>query len=330
MKVLVTGGAGYIGSHTTQKLLDAGYEVVVYDNLSSGFAEAVPGAAKLIVGDILDFHNLSRVIQEESISAIIHFAAKLIVPESLKKPLEYYENNTIGVWSLAKACSVTGVKKVIFSSTAAVYGDAGRCDLISEDTPVKPLNPYGYSKLMSEQILHDMDKVSGLKSVCLRYFNVAGAAANGENGQRTKDATHLIKVACEAACGIRSSVAIFGSDYSTPDGTGVRDYIHVEDLADVHVLALRYLENGGSTQILNCGYGHGFSVREVIDAIKKVSGSSFVVKNEPRRLGDAGHIVADPSKIKQLFGWIPKKDNLELICLSAYNWEKRRRLDFPK
>lgn len=323
MQVLVTGGAGYIGSHTVQKLLDAGYGVVVYDNITTGFREAIPAGAELVMGDVRDKLMLSRVMKDKKISAVVHFAAKLIVPESVEKPLDYYENNTAGVLTLAQACLENDVKKVVFSSTAAVYGDASVSGLITEASPTGPLNPYGQSKLMSESILRDCEKPHGLKSVCLRYFNVAGAAVSGNNGQRTKNATHLIKVASEAACGKRESVGIFGTDYPTPDGTGVRDYIHVEDLAELHVLALKYLSDGGDSQIFNCGYGRGFSVREVIDTVRKVSGVNFKVIEQPRRAGDAAQLVADSSKIRKAFSWTPKYDNLELICQTAYNWEKR-------
>jgi len=325
MRVLVTGGAGYIGSHTVQKLLNAGYSVVVYDNISTGFTEAVPKGAELIVGNVLDRVRLFQVLKEKNISAVIHFAAKLIVPESVEKPLDYYENNTVGLWTLARVCVDAGVNKVIFSSTAAVYGDSGGDGLITESLPTVPLNPYGQSKLMSEHILRDLDVAHGLKSVALRYFNVAGAALDGTNGQRTKNATHLIKVASEAACGVRDSVGIFGEDYPTPDGTCLRDYIHVEDLADLHVLALKHLEAGGASQALNCGYGRGFSVKEVLDTVKKVSGIQFKTEAKPRRAGDAASLVADSTKIKKLFSWEPKHNDLELICLSAYNWEKRMR-----
>ncbi|MBV2167561.1 MAG: UDP-glucose 4-epimerase GalE [Bdellovibrio sp.] len=323
MQVLVTGGAGYIGSHTVQKLLDAGYGVVVYDNITTGFREAIPTGAELVMGDVRDKLMLSRVMKDKKISAVVHFAAKLIVPESVEKPLDYYENNTAGVLTLAQACIENGVKKVVFSSTAAVYGDASVSGLITEQSPTGPLNPYGQSKLMSENVLRDCEAPHGLKSVCLRYFNVAGASVSGNNGQRTKNATHLIKVASEAACGKRESVGIFGTDYSTPDGTGVRDYIHVEDLADLHVLALKYLSDGGSSQIFNCGYGRGFSVRDVIDTVRKVSGVNFKVIEQPRRAGDAAQLVADSSKIRKAFAWTPKYDNLELICRTAYEWEKR-------
>lgn len=326
MKVLITGGAGYIGSHTAQKFLEAGYEVVIFDNLTTGFRQAVPAKAQFIQGDVRDQEFLTKIMNEHKIEAVVHFAAKLIVPESIEKPLDYYENNTTGVMSLAKACIASKVDKVVFSSTAAVYGDANDEGLITEQALTRPLNPYGASKLMSEQILRDCEGPHGLRSVSLRYFNVAGAALDGSNGQRTANATHLIKVASEAACGVRESVGIFGTDYKTADGTGVRDYIHVEDLADLHVLAVRYLEKGHHSDIFNCGYGHGFSVRQVIDQVKNVSGVSFKVTEQKRREGDAAQLVADSSKVRQAFGWEPKRADLTLICRTAFEWEKRIRL----
>lgn len=322
MKVLVTGGAGYIGSHTTQKLLKAGHEVIVYDNLSTGFVEAIPLCAQFIRGDVLDTFKLENILRSLGIEAVIHFAAKLIVPESLIKPLEYYENNTMGVLSLAKACVAANVRKVVFSSTAAVYGNFTGAPLVSEKAQPAPLNPYGLSKLKSEYLLRDCEHAYGLRSVCLRYFNVAGAAVDGSNGQRTQNATHLIKVASEAACGLRPEVGIYGTDYPTIDGTGVRDYIHVEDLADLHVLALDYLCTEGDSQIFNCGYGQGYSVREVLRTMQNVSGFYFKMKNLPRREGDASSLVADNSKVKEYFSWMPKRNNLSLICESAFKWEK--------
>lgn len=322
MSILISGGAGYIGSHTLRKAYSSGYKPVILDNFSSGSLAAIPSNFNYIEGDIRDLKGLVEVITKFDIKAVVHFAAKLIVPESVERPIDYYENNTQGVISIAKACAATGVKHVVFSSTAAVYGDSETKNLITEKTPTAPLNPYGYSKLMSEQILRDCEKAYGLTSVSLRYFNVAGAALDGKNGQRTKDATHLIKVASEAACGKRDSVGVFGTDYPTRDGTGVRDYIHVEDLADLHVLALQYLFAGGKSDVFNCGYGKGASVHEVLNQVKKVSGNDFKVIHQPRRAGDAAMLVADPSKIKKAFQWQPKHDDLELICRSAYEWER--------
>ena len=332
MRVLVTGGAGYIGSHTTQKLIEAGHHVVVYDNLSSGFLESIPKGAEFVLGDVLDTAKLQWTLLSLDIEAVIHFAAKLTVPESLKKPLDYYENNTKGVLSLAKASVSSRINKIVFSSTAAVYGDFVGAHLVSESTQTRPINPYGLSKLKSEYLLRDCEKPYGLKSVSLRYFNVAGAAVDGSNGQRTKNATHLIKVASEAACGMRPNVGVFGTDYDTKDGTGVRDYIHVEDLADVHVLALQYLNSAGESQIFNCGYGEGYSVREVLKTMQLVSGSEFAIQNLPRREGDASSLVADNSKVKKFLKWQPQRNNLRLICESAWKWEQAQlgRTQAPK
>lgn len=321
MKILVTGGAGYIGSHTTQKLVAAGYKVHVFDNFSTGFMEAIPSGIEVIRGDVLDSGHLLKVLKELKITAVIHFAGRLIVSESVEKPLEYYEANTLGVLSLTTACVAAGVDKVIFSSTGAIYGNAGGGNLVNEDMEPKPLSPYAQSKLMAEQIFRDAEKAYGLKSVCLRYFNAAGAAVDGSNGQRTKEATHLLKIASEAACGKRKFVGICGNDYPTPDGTCVRDYIHIEDLSDLHILALKHLESGKASEVLNCGYGRGFSVEEVLNMMRKVSGVFFSIERLPRRAGDAASTIADNSKIKKLFGWQPRFDDLEFICRSAYEWE---------
>lgn len=323
MKVLVTGGAGYIGSHTVQALLANNHRVVVYDNLSTGFREAIPSTATFIQGDILETEELEKALKEHLIEAVVHFAAKLIVPESLQKPLEYYQNNVGGTASLAMACQRANVSKVIFSSTAAVYGEAKSSEPVTELDLCQPINPYGASKLMSERVLQDCDHGFGLKSVCLRYFNVAGAAVDGSNGQRTKNVTHLIQVSAQAALGQRERVEVFGTDFSTPDGSGVRDYIHVQDLADLHVLALKYLSDGGPTTTFNCGYGVGFSVLQVISAMKRVSGSDFSVKLVGRRAGDPSSLVANSSKIKKAFGWSPKHADLDLICKTALSWAQK-------
>lgn len=322
MKILVTGAAGYIGSHATNSLLKSDHEVIAFDNLSTGFLSAIPSRVKFVEGDIRNTDLLARVLAENNIQAVMHFAAKLKVPESITKPLEYYDNNISGTISLIQACNMSRVNKVIFSSTAAVYGTAnGHDGLVTENSIISPINPYGSSKLMAERILQDAETAHGLKSVILRYFNVAGAAVDGKNGQRTADASHLIKVASEAACGKREQVQIFGTDYPTKDGSGVRDYIHVEDLIDAHILALNYLDQGGQSQILNCGYGRGYSVLEVIETMKRVSGTRFGVLNQERRLGDAPHLVADSSKLKKLLGWTPKREDLDLICRTSYEWE---------
>lgn len=327
MNILAIGGAGYIGSHVVRKLMSGGHSVVVIDDLSTGFAEALSFQVKFIRGDVLNDELLKRTIREHKINAIVHFAAKSIVSESCLQPLNYYEQNVAGVLSLLKACVATGVKKIIFSSTAAVYGNShlsrNSNNLLTETCSTGPLDPYARSKLMGEQIIRDSDFAYGLKSICLRYFNVAGAALNLENGPRTKKSTHLIKGACEAALGIRTSIEIFGTDYPTQDGTGVRDFIHIEDLCELHLLALRYLEFGGESQIFNCGYGKGFSVLKVIEVIQKLSGNPFFVELKPRRNGDAATLVANSAKAQEMLGWIPKYNDLEFICQSAYDWEKK-------
>ncbi|WP_413294155.1 UDP-glucose 4-epimerase GalE [Bdellovibrio sp. HCB185ZH] len=323
MKILVTGGAGYIGSHTANRLLKNGFEVVVFDNLTTGFREAVPKGAKFIQGDVRSEEHLTQVLRDEKISAVIHFAAKLNVKESTFKPLDYYENNTAGVLAMAKAMQTVGVKHIVFSSTAALFGDKVQDRGIVEDDPKSPLNPYGNSKLMSEYILSDAASTGALTYCALRYFNVAGASDDGENGQRTADAFHLIHLGVQAAIGKRKQLQLFGNDYPTPDGTCIRDYIHVEDLADIHLLALKHLLAGGESDYFNCGYGFGYSVKEVIKMIKTVSGADFPVIESERRPGDAASLVADSAKLKSKLGWKPQRADLNLICKSAYQWEKR-------
>ena len=319
--ILVTGGAGYIGSHTTEALIEAGFEVIVVDDLSTGYERLLHPKARFYIYNVLETEKITSIMKNECISAVVHFAAKIIVPESISEPLNYYRNNTMGVLSLLEACKASSIKNIVFSSTAAVYGNASM-ELITESSPLAPINPYGSSKLFSETLIRDSEIEFGLKSVVLRYFNVAGASASGKFGQLSKNATHLIKIASEAACGKRDSMSITGTDYPTPDGTGVRDYIHVEDLADVHVLALKYLLNGGESEIFNCGYGHGSSVREVVDMVKKVSGVNFKAIEADRRPGDAAQLVADSTKVRRILNWSPKRDSLELICRSAYEFEK--------
>lgn len=319
--ILVTGGAGYIGSHTVNALINSGFRVVVVDDFSTGFKRLVHESAKLYEASVLDTKALTQILIDEKIDGIIHFAAKIIVPESITSPISYYKNNTAGILSTLEAAKLASVKSFVFSSTAAVYGNASS-DLLSETFPTSPLNPYGFSKLMSEQMIKDVEKEFGLKSVILRYFNVAGASENLKFGQISKVATHLIKIAAETACGKRDSMSITGSDYNTPDGTGIRDYIHVEDLADIHVLAMKYLIAGNESTTLNCGYGRGASVKEVITTFKKVTGIDFKVTEGPRRPGDADSLVSNNQKVKSTLGWVPKKDNLEVICKSAYEWEK--------
>ena len=322
MRVLVTGGAGYIGSVTTASLLERGHEVVVYDNLSTGFKEAVPSKAKLIVGDIRDSAKLNEVFKSEKIDAVIHFAAKLIVPESVERPLDYYDVNVHGGVTLLQACVTNNVNRFVFSSTAAVYGNPKNTPVM-ESEPTAPLNPYGASKRMMEMILADTAIATPLRYIVLRYFNVAGAKEDLSVGQRTKGATHLVKVAAEVACGKREKIYVFGNDYPTKDGTGVRDYIHVEDLADAHALALEHLNAHQENLVLNCGYGKGFSVKEVLSVMEKVAGKKLPVTTGPRRAGDAAEVVADSSRLKKMLSWTPRYDNLELICKTAFEWEKK-------
>jgi UDP-glucose 4-epimerase len=323
-KVLVTGGAGYIGSHTVLSLHEAGYEVTVYDNLSTGFAEAVTGSAELVQADLSETRQLDRLMREKQFSSIIHFAASIVVPESVSHPLGYYRNNTLNTLSLIELAVHHGLGQFIFSSTAAVYGIPETIP-VTESSPLEPINPYGRSKLMDEWILQDACAAHpSLNSVILRYFNVAGADPRGRVGQSTPQATHLIKVACRTALGLNDSLPIFGTDYPTPDGTGIRDYIHVTDLAEAHVQALKHLEAGKSSDVFNCGYGHGYSVRQIVDAVQRVAGVELPVTIESRRPGDPAHLVADPSKILDTFDWRPQFDDIDTIVSSALDWEKNR------
>ena len=321
-KVLVTGGAGYIGSHTVKKLGEAGYEVIVYDNLSTGSANAIL-YGELIQGNLSDIERLSQVFAKHKFDAVLHFAASISVPESLEKPLDYYHNNTCNVVNVLRCCETYNVNKFVFSSTAAVYGEIQDYP-VKETSPTLPINPYGQSKLMSENIIRDYAQASKLKYIILRYFNVAGADSSGKIGQMGKKAAHLIKVGCDAALGIRPSASIFGVDYPTPDGTGIRDYIHVEDLASAHVDALVYLEQESTSQILNCGYGKGYSVKEVFSKIKEISGVDFKINETPRRGGDPACVVASGDKIREIIGWKPKHNSLDEIVASALNWEKKK------
>jgi UDP-glucose 4-epimerase len=320
-KILVTGGAGYIGSHTVKQLGQAGYDIVVYDNLSTGIAGAVT-YGKLVVGSLEDTNLLAATFAEHNFDAVLHFAASISVPESVADPLAYYSNNTMNTLNLLRQCQRFGVKKLVFSSTAAVYGQPETTH-ITETTCPQPLNPYGSSKLMSEQMIRDYSTASGMQHVILRYFNVAGADMAGELGQNNPKASHLIKATCNAALGRSSAVNIFGTDFETHDGTGIRDYIHVEDLARAHVDALAYLASGGTSEVFNCGYGQGYSVREVIDMVKEVSGEEFTVVEADRRVGDPAAVIAVASKIKQMLGWVPCHNDLRTIVQSAYGWEKR-------
>lgn len=319
--ILVTGGAGYIGSNTTAKLVEAGFNVVIVDDLSTGFKELIHPDVTFYNLNISDTDVLSSIMTREKVCGVIHFAAKIVVPESISDPLKYYSNNTNGVISTLEACKKSSVQNFVFSSTAAVYGNASN-DLISENSPVAPINPYGFSKLFSEQIIQDCEKDFNLKSIIFRYFNVAGASMDLKFGQRTKTATHLIKIASEAATKKRNQMLITGTDYNTPDGTGIRDYIHVEDLASAHVLAMKHLLDGGHSDLFNCGYGQGYSVRQVVDCMKKISGVNFDSFDGPRRPGDAAKLVADSSHLISALNWKPKFNDLEIICKTALNFEQ--------
>lgn len=320
--ILVTGGAGYIGSHVVKLLGEAGHKVVVLDNLCKGVREAVL-YGELVVGDTGDRELVSRVLADHAIDSVMHFAAHTIVPESVSDPLKYYGNNTCSTRNLLECCAAAGVRHFIFSSTAAVYGEPASIP-VTEQAATLPINPYGTSKLMSEWMLRDLAFASGMRYVALRYFNVAGCDPDGLIGQNTPQATLLIKVAVEAAVGARDALYIFGTDYPTPDGTGVRDYIHVTDLAAAHLKGLDYLRDGGESITLNCGYGHGFSVREVLDAVEKVNGAPLNIIEKERRPGDPPELVADASRIRTVLNWAPRLDDLELIVRTSLDWERKR------
>jgi UDP-glucose 4-epimerase len=319
--ILVTGGAGYIGSHVVRQLGEAGEKIVVIDNLGRGFRQAVT-AGELVVGDVGDFERVSRLLADHRVDTVMHFAAHTIVPESVAQPLKYYGNNTCATRSLLQACLENDVKHFVFSSTAAVYGmpERGYAD---EDSPTRPINAYGTSKLMSEWMLRDVAAASGLRYVALRYFNVAGSDPAGRIGQATQGATLLTKVACEAMVGKRPHVSVFGSDYPTPDGTGMRDYLHVEDLAAAHLNALDYLRGNGKSVTLNVGYGHGYSVREVLRMVETVGGKPLVIREEARRPGDAAYLVARADRIRAELGWQPRYDDLAAIVTHSLAWEKK-------
>ena len=329
--VLVTGGAGYIGSHTAHQLIENGHSVVVLDNLSTGFKNAVPEQAVFVQGDVGDSALVSQVINEHQIEDIIHFAAHLLVPESVAKPMKYYRNNVVSSQSLINTALENNIKNFIFSSTCAVYGMVETFP-VDEETRVQPISPYGRSKTVTEWTLGDINtaKIAGhldteFNYVALRYFNVAGARPDGKLGQMTEDSIHLVKVCAETVLGVREKITVFGTDYETPDGTCIRDYIHVDDLATAHLDALTYLRGGGQSDIFNCGYGHGYSVQEIIDVMKKVSGVDFNVEQGTRREGDPPAIAANNKKIKDKLNWEPKYDDIELICRTALNWEKSMR-----
>jgi UDP-glucose 4-epimerase len=321
MTVLVTGGAGYIGSQMVYELADAGERVVVLDNLSTGFDWAVAKGVPLIVGETGDQALVARLIREHGVDAIIHFAASIVVPDSVRDPLGYYRNNTMNSRALIECAVKGGVRHFIFSSTAAVYGNPAEIP-VKEDSATLPISPYGWSKLMTEIMLRDAGSAHGLQHVILRYFNVAGADPRGRTGQSTKAATHLIKVAVETVLGLRRKLDVFGKDYPTPDGTCIRDYIHVSDLVRAHADALRYLRSGAPPLTLNCGYGHGFSVLEVIEAVKRVSGVDFKVDIAPRRPGDPAQIVAHSERARSKLGWQPRYDDLPTIVRDALAWER--------
>ena len=322
MSVLVTGGAGYIGSHMVHALVDAGVPVAVIDNLSTGFANVLPEGVPLAVGEAGDEHLVASVIAEHGVDSIVHFAGSVVVPDSMRDPLGYYRNNTMTTQSLLKAAIRGGVSRFIFSSTAAVYGNPERVP-VREDAPTRPLSPYGSSKLMAEIMLHDVASAHGMKYVALRYFNVAGADPRGRTGLQTLGATHLLKIAVEAATGQRAKVDVYGTDYPTPDGSCIRDFIHVSDLVEAHRAALSYLQGGGTSVTLNCGYGRGYSVLETIEAVRRVSGRQFAVQYAPRRPGDIMTMVADTSRIRSLLDWTPLYDDLDTIAAHALAWEEK-------
>lgn len=322
MKILVTGGAGYIGSHVVKSLGEKGFEVLVYDNLSKGYRDAVLSGS-LVVGDLADAALLEKVVGDFKPDAVMHFAAFIEVGESVKDPVKYYQNNAANAVTLLNVLAKKKVNHFIFSSTAAVYGNPGTIP-IPEGEAIKPINPYGQAKAFVEKVLEDMSASSGLRYAALRYFNAAGADPAGRIGERHNPESHLIPLILKTAKGERESINVYGNDYPTPDGTCIRDYIHVQDLTDAHLLALRYLLEGGGSQVFNCGYGHGYSVREVIDKARKVTGTDFTVRDVERRPGDPPVLVADNGKIRKALSWTPKYDSLEYIIKTAWEWEKKR------
>jgi len=322
MSVLVTGGAGYIGSHMVLALVEAGESVVVIDNLSTGFSAALPEGVPLFIGDAGDENLVDGVIANHDVDAIIHFAGSVVVPDSMRDPLGYYRNNTLTTRSLLAAAVRGNVRRFIFSSTAAVYGNPDHMP-VAEDAPTRPLSPYGASKLMSEIMLHDTAAAHDLNFVVLRYFNVAGADPLARIGLATVGATHLLKIAVEAATGQRAKIDVFGTDYPTPDGSCIRDFIHVTDLVQAHRAALAYLRDGGSSTTLNCGYGRGYSVLETIEAVRRVAGYNFAVQYAPRRAGDIMTMIADTSRLRATLDWTPQYDDLPTIAAHALAWETK-------
>jgi UDP-glucose 4-epimerase len=322
MTVLVTGGAGYIGSHTVHELVDAGESVLVLDDLSTGFLSALPEQALRVVGNVGDQELVASLVDSHRVGAIIHFAGSIVVPESVRDPLGYYRNNTVNSRALIETAVRMGVRHFIFSSTAAVYGNPAQVP-VPENAPLVPVSPYGWSKLMTEVMLRDTAAAHGLGHVILRYFNVAGADPQQRTGQSTAGATHLIKVAVQAALGMREHLEVFGTDYSTPDGTCIRDYIHVTDLARAHRAALNYLRDGCASATLNCGYGRGYSVLEVIEAVRRAAGKDIPLRTGPRRAGDPVSIVAAATRIREALHWIPEFEKLDTIVGHALAWERR-------
>jgi len=336
--VLVTGGAGYIGSHTVRRLIAAGHRVVVLDDFSTGHRWAIAPEAVVVAGDAGDQALVEMLIEQHAVGAVVHFAGSIVVPESVRDPLKYYRNNAGASRNLIEVCVEKGVERFVFSSSAAVYGIPDR-QPVSESAPLRPINPYGTTKLITEWVPGDVVaslqqreavKEAGFRYAALRYFNVAGASLDGTLGQATPAATHLIKVACEAACGVRDKITVFGTDYPTPDGTCIRDYIHVEDLARAHLDALAYLGAGGTSDSFNCGYGRGFSVRQVLQAVQKAAGVKLPIEDGPRRPGDPPELVAESSRIRNVLGWKPKHDDLEVICETAFRWESTRNKAFSR
>jgi UDP-glucose 4-epimerase len=322
LTVLVAGGAGYIGSHTVRALCAAGIPAVVLDDLSTGCALLVPPQVPLIQGNIRQSALVADTLRRYEVDSVIHFAASIVVPDSVARPLDYYNNNVANSLRLIEACLAHGVRNFVFSSSAAVYGQPSMVP-VPEDAPAAPVNPYGTTKLMIEWVLRDTAAAHGLHYGVLRYFNVAGADPSGQAGQVSRESTHLIKTACEAALGLRSEIAIYGTDYPTPDGTCVRDYIHVSDLADIHVLALRRLQEGGDSFVANCGYGRGYSVREVLSAVERINGRPLNVREAPRRPGDPPALVADTRRLARLLAWRPRSDALDDIISTALAWERQ-------
>ncbi len=322
MSVLVTGGAGFIGGHMVLELVERGEHVIVLDDLSTGFEWAVAPQAELVIGDVGDRVLLDRLMRSRKVDTVLHFAGSVVVPNSVADPLGYYLNNTVKSRELIAAAVANGVENMVFSSTSAVYGVPEKVP-VGEDAPLNPMSPYGASKAMTERMLTDCSAAYGLRSVALRYFNVAGADPQGRAGQSTRGATHILKVALEAATGARDHVAVYGTDYDTADGTGVRDYIHVNDLARAHSAALDYLRGGGESQILNCGYGHGYSVLELLDAVQRVSGRTLDIRARARRPGDVPVMIAQADRIHETLDWQPRHDDIETIVAHALAWEQQ-------